>query len=149
MSVLYISSMHSRKCLVTLYLQYSFGLFWETCNSRQPRAKQRVRMPFEFKEKSICFHYHHHEKVSIKSYLLVLVRYKWFQEIHPVDFGVWNFMTIWLKWAKFLVRKLKFDLSFLISIFPGNCFTENPRKFPGIFHGKIRWKCQQIPGNFS
>ena len=30
---------------------------------------------------------------------------------------------------------------------PSNNFAENPRKFPGIFHGKIRWKCRQLfPG---
>ena len=47
------------------------------------------------------------KKVSIKSCLLVLVRYRWYLEIHPLYFGVRNFMTIW---AKFLI-KLKFDFS--------------------------------------
>ena len=40
------------------------------------------------------------------------------------------------------------------SAFPSNNFAEfpgifpgNPRKFPGIFHRKIRWKCRQLfPG---
>ena len=27
---------------------------------------------------------------------------------------------------------------------PSNNFVENPRKFPGIFHRKIRWKCRQL-----
>ena len=32
----------------------------------------------------------------------------------------------------------------MTSVYPRNNFAENPRKFPGIFHGKIRWKCRQL-----
>ena len=58
-----------------------------TCTKRLQRAKQRRRMSFEF----LKFHKRHHEKVSMKSYLLVLVRYRWFQKIHPVYFWSLDF----------------------------------------------------------
>ena len=72
-----------------------------TCTKRTQRAKQRRRMPFEFLKRidSIC---------SINNIMKMFPCLLVPSEISmvPVYFGVWNFMSIWLKWTKFLVKKI-------------------------------------------